>query len=299
MSIEIRDVVQGILGLMMGCSSPKEVKQDATPPKEEGPKCDEFAKDKPHSMVDQDSFDTMHILWSGDVAKAHAGNWHREARIFFGATTRIFGTACVDPSTVDGKTKEYQDGIKIFFEKHYAERAKASEDGILVLIGGIAPESVLEDSFTAAVKAAVGADSSQKDFAEVLAGCYHFNKATEQAMNRFTDKASGVRLSAADKAVARAELTKAEELIAPYIKLIDEGRLDELNQKLDDRQQEILLRLRDAIDGYKRTLGNGGRLPPVATGTKPPPVSTGTVPPPGTATATATSTGGKTVPNPF
>lgn len=295
MSNIIRDVFLGLIGLTMGCGGTKEVKQDAAPPKKEEPKCDDFEKDKAHVMVDQDSYDTMHILWGDAVAKAQAPNWHRHTRVYFDATSRLYGVSCTDPSTLDEATKEFQDGIKIFFQNHYAERAKDSEDGILVLIGGIAPETVSEKSFDAAIKTAVAADETQKDFGQVVSACYHFNKATEKAKDRFTDKVSGARLSASDKASAREEIEKAEKLIAPYLALIEADDYEMLNQKLDDHQQEILFKLIDAIAAYKRTLGRGGgRVHVVPTSTK-----TATPPPPtATATATATSTG-KTVPNPF
>lgn len=270
----IAPVVWGIAALavfLIGCGTSKK-EDDAsppdaapppptspiTPPEPEKQKCDNFPKEESKYMVDQQSYDTAHIIWKGEMSKTHMPNWHRNARIFFGADYHLFKTTCEDESIASGKVIELENAVTSCFGGHYEASADPEENGMLVLIHCIGAGKMDSNDFMISHRAMSAFNQTQADWIEVKQACHHFDKATENAANRFS-KPSGKKLAKVGKVAAHEELAKAQSIIAPYIKMIDEGMWDELNSALTDRQQEILFTLIGAMNAYGPTLGKAGK----------------------------------------
>jgi hypothetical protein len=242
------------------CSGSKDEKdggvvKDAAPPPK--PQCDAFDKGSGKTHIDQQSFDAMNNVWGEDFAKVKTENWHRHTRIYFGATAPLYKTTCENPSLLDGNAGAYMGGVKSFFEDYYATKANSADDGILVLIGGVGPAKLQDTVVTGGLEQMSSASVTQADFAELLTGCYYYNKATEfeGVIDKYSDP-SGRKLPKTDKDTAKEWLKLAQSTIDRF------AQMDEvaLNEALTDRQQELLIALMDAVDSYGRTLktGKGG-----------------------------------------
>lgn len=256
--------VLGILGLVplilgvvaltaliaAGCSGSKEeddVKDAAPPPKP----CDAFDKGSGETHIDQQSFDAMKNVWDEDFAKASTENWHRHTRIYFGAATPLYKTTCENPTLLDGDAGKLMDGTKSFFEDYYATKANSADDGILVLIGGLAPAEVADTIVASGLEAMSAADVTQADFSELLTACFYYNKAIEfeGVKDRYSNP-SGRKLSKAQKEAAGKWLELAQPILDRFMGM----EKATLNESLTDRQQEILFVLGSAVDSYRKTI---------------------------------------------
>jgi len=245
-----------------GSSEPIGAEPDAEP---EPPECDGFARGQDESYIDQGSYDAMNYVWGDKLGQMKPENWNRHTRIYFGAATPLYRTVCEEPSLREGDVGQYMDDVAGFFDDYYATKANSQDDGILVLIGGLAPADVsgFDDASGAMIEGALGtmagADATQKDFSILLQACYWYNMATAKAADRFF-KPSGRKLSASDKGLAKAYLSNMDNYLNHFADMDDE----KLNQVLDDRQQELLFRLMDAAIDYRKTL-DGSPPPPKCT----------------------------------
>lgn len=242
-----------------GCSGSKEeddVKDASPPPK---PKCDAFDRGSGQTHIDQQSFDAMKNVWNEDFAKASTENWHRHTRIYFGATASLYETTCENPTLLDGDAGKLIGGTKLFFEDYYATKANSADDGILVLIGGLAPADVADTVIASGLEAMSTADVTQADFAELLQACFYYNKAIEfeGVMDRYANP-SGRKLSKDEKTAAGTWLDLAKPIVDRFMQM-DEAAL---NEALTDRQQEILFVLGQAVESYGDTIKIGDTPPP-------------------------------------
>ncbi len=235
-----------------GSSEPIGAELDAEP---EPPKCDDFVRGKSESYIDQRSYDAMNYVWGDKLEQLKPENWHRHTRIYFGAATPLFRTVCENPSLRKDDVEQYMDDVQGFFNDYYETKANSQDDGILVLIGGLAPADVagFDDASGAMIEGALnsmaGADVTQKDFAILLQACYWYNMATVKATDRFFDP-SGRKLSASEKGLAKAYMSNMDNYLNHFADMDDA----KLNEVLDDRQQELLFRLMNAAIDYRKTL---------------------------------------------
>lgn len=251
--------VAGVALLAAGCSGGKddEVEDASTPPPE--PKCDAFDRGSGETHIDQRSFDAMKNIWGEDFAKASVDNWHRHTRIYFGATSSLYKTTCENPSLLDGEAGIYMGGVKSFFEDYYATKANSADDGIMVLIGGVAPADVTDTVVASGLEAMSAADVTQKDFAELLQACFYYNKAIEfeNVQDKYSNP-SGRKLSKGEKEAAGKWLELAQPIIDRFMQMDEVA----LNEALTDRQQEILFALGRATDSYGDTIKITDYVPP-------------------------------------
>ncbi len=251
-----------------GCEDTKEEVKDAAPPPPPPPP-DPFAKEEGYPNVEPDSFEAVETLWSKEeIKKANLENWHRKTRMFIGTADQLYRSTVVGDKAPEiyKETKDYREAVTDFFEDHYKEAADKTEDGMLVLMAGLAPEKMDEKSIYGAFKAmgvkieylGEGGPNQETEYIELLKAVYHFNKAVEKADKRFS-KPNGLRLKKDDKDDAKEEIKKAEKILEKFADM----KPSDLNEALTDDQQELLEFLIGALADYKKTLGGGGyRRPP-------------------------------------
>jgi hypothetical protein len=245
--------------IIAGCSGSKEeedVKDAAPLPKP----CDAFDKGSGETHIDQQSFDAMKNVWDEDFAKANTENWHRHTRIYFGAAAPLYKTTCENPTLLDGDAGELIDGTKLFFEDYYATKANSADDGVLVLIGGLAPADVANTVVAGGLEAMSAADVTQADFAELLTACHFYNKAIAfgGVKDRYSNP-SGRKLSKGQKEAAETWLELAQPILDRFMGMDEVA----LNEALTDRQQEILFILGQAVESYGNTIKIGDPPPPI------------------------------------
>ena len=262
----------GVALLLSSCSS-EEDEEKARP--SDKPKCDSFEKFNPkHRMIDQSSYDAMNQIWKADVNQANAGNWHREARVFIGAAADLFKTSCTDPTVNKSSVQSYFSAVRSFFQDHYNKKASQSEDGMLVLIGGLAPAELAPDVIQDALNTMAKADESQMLFSQLLLACHRFNVEMDGLKGRFSRLDAG--FPRFDKDSSKSDMWQVGSILETFdnCENIEVGRLTtnsstiatcrtecpdraDIDQKLSDRQQTILNSLRQAY--YYFTTGQGTR----------------------------------------
>ncbi|MFH1829531.1 MAG: hypothetical protein ABH871_01975 [Pseudomonadota bacterium] len=280
MPIPIPFLIAGVIALVTlvaGCddSEPPAPKQTEEPPAPPPP--DPFAKDETHPNVEPDSLAAYKYLWGKDPNKANLDKWHRDARIYFGAADRLYKIAS-DDEDVKKVSGAYTDAVKSFFEKHYEGAANQSEEGLLVLIAGLAPTSIEESVVFGAIQAMGAKVSEELAFVDLIKAFFYFNKAVEKADNRYA-KPDGHTLKLEEKKEAMVQLEKLDKILKKF----DEMDKADLNKALTDEQQVLLETLKQAAADYGKTLiARGGRGKPPPPPPPPPPPSGGwKVPNPG------------------
>ncbi len=243
-----------VIGLVVsGCSgSEDEVKKpDAAPPE---PSQDPFAKNPQFPQVEPDSYVAYTYLWRDDIKKAQIDNWHRKASIYFGTTDQLY-KAIDEDDKVKEKAGEYTNAVKGFFENHYSAPADKSQQGLLVLLAGIAPISVDESIVFGALDAMAATSTEEKFFADLMKAFYHFNKAVEHADKRYIEP-NGFKMSPEQKEDARKHLKKMAEILKKFEDMDGPA----LNKALTHQQQELLDFLRGSAEKYEKTLVKSGRI---------------------------------------
>lgn len=252
--------------IVAACGSNKVDQEEDVASQPPEPECDEHARAEDESNIDQQSFDAMKNLWGEKFDEANAESWHRHTRIYFGATAPLFKTTCEDEALKAGPAGEYMGEVSGFFEDYYSTKANSLDDGVLVLIGGLAPADVedfgeadatVDPILEKGIDAMAAADVTQGEFANLLKACYWYNLAAVKANDKYSDP-SGKTFSKKDKALAMAYLSNAENILNRFNEM-DEA---DLNEALDDRQQELLFALGEAVKGYAKTLTDTDWVPP-------------------------------------
>jgi hypothetical protein len=218
---------------LAGCAT----KADAS--KREPPKnpCDTFARRDEYHMVDKESFRAMNFLWGKKLSEAQLTKWHPSARLHAGAATKLFEPLCEKGQKVgaNADVKKYVQGMQDFFEGYYGakqedtpkpidvtirellegtpgskrretqkdtakSRRRDADNGLLVLIGGLAPAKLEQGTLVGALEALSGEQPKQREFAKLLRAAYHFNKAADasDAHRRFTAPRSSIPYASYD-----------------------------------------------------------------------------------------------------
>ncbi|MFA4974010.1 MAG: hypothetical protein WC683_15475 [bacterium] len=255
----------GIALLISGCSS-EEDKEEAR--SSEGRKCDSFEKpNSKYQMIDQASFDTMKYIWGKDIDSANAGNWHKEARVFIGAAADLFKTSCTNPAVDKWSVRNYLGSIRHFLEEHYEKKASQAEDGMLVLIAGLAPSKLDSTIMQDALSTMVQADESQRPFSQVLLACQRFNMVMDDYKERFLRIGEGFPTLRKDS--SKSDMWNVGSILDVFdsCENIEVGRRTinsstiatcrtecndraDIDQVLSDRQQVILNSLKQAYYYY-------------------------------------------------
>ncbi len=267
-------IIAGVvsIALLISCSS-EEDNEEARPSGE--PKCDSFEKpNSKYQMIDQASFDAMKYIWGKDIDSANAGNWHREARVFIGAAADLFKTSCANPAVDKWSVRNYFGGVRHIFEEHYEKKASQAEDGMLVLIAGLAPSKLDPTIMQDALSTMVQADESQRPFSQVLLACQRFNMAMDDYKERFLRIGEG--FPTLQKGSSKSDMWNVGSVLEIFdsCENIEVGRFTkdsstiatcrtecndrtDIDQVLSDRQQTILKSLRQAY--YYYTTGQAAR----------------------------------------
>jgi hypothetical protein len=189
--------------LLAACGSP-EPKQNA---------CDAPVRPPEDLIIGEASYSALNWLWQGNPSAAKFENWSLGAKLKLGAAKELYRPACDGgEKVVRGDVRDYLGASRSFFETHYQKKADDSENGILVLIAGLAPQSHSESTVFGGLDA-LGAISSAepktvtetKNFISVLRAGYWFNKAAEVALpeTRFTAPVAAKELTAHEKSAER------------------------------------------------------------------------------------------------
>ena len=255
-ALVIGGIVVGSM-LIAGCDSeeddnPAGVPEDSDAPFK-GPVAsrDAFAKPEALHQFDDISYTTMKYSLPESLIMGSTPAWQPRARLYFGATEEIFRPIHEgrESGNLAPELECYVGAMNDFFEGHYdvadARHALAHEDGVLVLVGGLAP---LQPCTVGALDLLGSKAVGQGEFVRVLKAGYYYNRAAEvaQATDRFTSSPEVAKgISAAERDEALGYLETAQGLLS--------GIDPQEPAELDDRQIEFLI-LKDAARGLRESL---------------------------------------------
>ncbi|MFA4875367.1 MAG: hypothetical protein WC956_07255 [bacterium] len=214
-----------------GCSKAQDIKEKVLPPS-----CDNVPKLDSYKDVDDASYRTFHALWLKEMGSRNPEPWLAgwlsskdegavRARFYLGAADYEFRPIC-EENAIYANDKEHvakwRAASAAFFKSYFSKGPNPADEGILVLLAGLAPVDAGSINVYGAMNAVnfptepPGRLRSQKtSFTQLIKAAYHFNFAADLAdpASRFSIKRKPHGMKPKDAVTARQNLDEMKKIM--------------------------------------------------------------------------------------